>query len=105
MKGRIRITADLHPWNHRVEVRLGVEDEKGNFSIAEAASFKPVDDGTRIDPFVCLPPEAAQDLMNDLWRIGIRPAHGDGSAGQAAATQRHLDDLRTIAFHALKVKS
>lgn len=44
----------------------------------------------------------AQSLMDELWRAGIRPAEGAGSAGQAAATEKHLQDMRALAFHALK---
>ncbi len=46
----------------------------------------------------------AQELMDLLWKIGIRPTEGAGTAGSMAATQKHLDDLRTIAFHSLKIK-
>lgn len=35
----------------------------------------------------------AQLLMDDLWRCGIRPSEGAGSAGHAAATERHLKCL------------
>ncbi len=41
---------------------------------------------------------AGQALMDDLWACGLRPAEGAGSAGALAATQRHLEDMRTMAF-------
>jgi hypothetical protein len=40
----------------------------------------------------------AQTLMDDLWRAGLRPTEGAGSAGALAATQRHLEDMRTLVF-------
>ena len=40
--------------------------------------------------------------MDELWNCGIRPAEGAGSAGQMAATERHLQDLQRVAFGALK---
>lgn len=43
--------------------------------------------------------EAAQALMDDLWLCGIRPSEGSGSAGALAATQKHLEDMRTLVFH------
>lgn len=60
--------------------------------------------GEAADPFMKLTPADAQQLLDELWRIGIRPSQEQGSVGQSAAMQKHLDDMRTIAFHTLKVK-
>lgn len=46
----------------------------------------------------------AQQLMDDLYRAGVRPSEGQGSAGQLSATQAHLADMRKIASHKLKVE-
>lgn len=54
-----------------------------------------------IEPFAELDTTAAQRLMDELWSCGIRPTEGRGSAGSLAATERHLDDMRRIAFGAL----
>ena len=45
-----------------------------------------------------LRPDEAQQFMDELWRIGIRPTNGTGSTGQIEAMQRHLDDMRTLVF-------
>ncbi|MOA04255.1 hypothetical protein D3C78_1237990 [compost metagenome] len=63
-----------------------------------------VGEGERVEPCLSLRHESAQELMDELWRIGVRPSQEEGSTGQAAAMQRHLDDMRTITFHTLKVK-
>lgn len=55
------------------------------------------------DPSLQMTVEEAQQLMDELWRCGIRPVEGMGSAGQAAATEKHLDDMRKIAFHKLGI--
>lgn len=47
--------------------------------------------------------EAAQNLMDELWFLGFRPERGEMSVGQVAATERHLQDMRTIAFAKLGV--
>jgi len=47
--------------------------------------------------------KGAQVLMDDLWRCGIRPTEGAGSAGSLAATERHLADLQKIVFGHLKL--
>ena len=42
--------------------------------------------------------ESAQELMDGLWRCGLRPTEGAGSAGSLAATERHLADLQRLVF-------
>lgn len=49
-------------------------------------------------PVTTLSPTAAQQLIDDLWDCGLRPSEGSGSAGQLAAVERHLEDMRTLVF-------
>ena len=49
-------------------------------------------------PPVTLDKTAAQKLIDELWDCGLRPSEGSGSAGCLAATQRHLEDMRTLVF-------
>ena len=51
-----------------------------------------------VEPTVTLSPTAAQQLIDDLWDCGLRPSEGSGSAGAMAATERHLEDMRTLVF-------
>ena len=48
------------------------------------------------EPYLEIPKHAAQKLIDDLWDCGLRPSEGSGSAGQLAATQRHLEDMRKL---------
>lgn len=57
-----------------------------------------------VDSTMSLPVPTAQILMDELWRCGIRPTEGTGSAGSLAATERHLEDMRAIAFGSLGSK-
>lgn len=54
-------------------------------------------------PTIRLAGDEAQQIMNELWRIGLRPKNGTGAVAHAEALEGHLKDLRTIAFHALKI--
>ena len=40
----------------------------------------------------------AQNLMDRLWKAGLRPTEGSGSAGALAATERHLKDMQKLVF-------
>lgn len=42
--------------------------------------------------------------MDALWHCGLRPSEGTGSAGSLAATEKHLKDMRAIAFDLLQMK-
>lgn len=62
-------------------------------------------EGMIIPPAFELDEASAQQLCDALWEAGVRPTNGEGSTGQLAATQAHLADMKTLAFHVLKVKS
>jgi len=54
--------------------------------------------GREVAPLLRLRPDEAQQFMDELWRVGIRPTEGSGSVGQLAAVQAHLEDMRTLVF-------
>jgi len=62
-------------------------------------SFERAEDafGVLGEPSFHLTLEAAQRLMDELWRCGIRPTE-EGTAGQVAAMQAHLQDMRKLVF-------
>ena len=41
--------------------------------------------------------EAAQRLMDDLYRCGVRPKDAGESVGALSATKHHLEDVRKLA--------
>jgi hypothetical protein len=41
--------------------------------------------------------EEAEQIFQQLWDLGFRPSNGEGSAGQLAATERHLSEMSAIA--------
>lgn len=58
----------------------------------------PEEDGCITEPLMNISGESAQQLMDELWRAGLRPTEGTGSAGSLAATERHLADMRALVF-------
>lgn len=50
------------------------------------------------EPTILLGESDARLFMDALWEVGVRPSNGTGSAGQLAATERHLEDMRTLVF-------
>ena len=50
------------------------------------------------EPPIMLKEQEAQELMDQLYAIGIRPAGARGSLGQLDAVKYHLEDLRKLVF-------
>jgi hypothetical protein len=73
------------------------------FAFAEPVTMRTREGPTHIPPALSLQNSTAQQLMDELWRCGLRPSEGSGSAGSLAATECHLTDMRALAFAALKV--
>jgi len=55
------------------------------------------------EPLLGFGPDAAQNLMNDLWNAGVRPKE-IGTVGHLQATERHLNDMRVIVEKNLDIK-
>ena len=93
---RRRLLAERTPWGPMIEFALVEQTPSGSYyAAALPATMSQVAEGDRVAPFCMIDISAAQGLMDDLWRAGLRPSEGTGSAGALAATERHLADLRT----------
>lgn len=69
------------------------------FTRVELRQVPDVEQAMERSPFMRMTDEDAKSLMDALWNAGIRPSNGEGSLGQLGATQRHLEDMRALAFH------
>lgn len=79
-------------------VPVGEEIERGR-PFATSVNFTRLkEDEVAPAPTMSLNDTAAQQLMDELWRCGVRPRDGTGSAGSLAATEKHLADMRSVAF-------
>jgi hypothetical protein len=57
------------------------------------------------EPALLLDRGGAQQLMDDLWRAGIRPSDRKELPGETQALREHVSDLRKITFKLLKVEA
>lgn len=90
------IRTNSEPWHRGVEFLITKRD--GNKLYSAKLEWAEADPCCTLDPTGSLKMDDAQTLMDDLWRAGLRPTEGAGSAGALAATQRHLEDMRTLVF-------
>lgn len=87
-----------NPWREGISVYMTwiLGDRR---QLARPIVFEDVADGLTFEPTTVLGMAAAQQLMDGLWQCGLRPSEGTGSAGALAATQKHLEDMRTLVFN------
>lgn len=103
-KKETSIFAERELYGRGIRISMVVEDGRTT-QCAAPVVMQSHDPAAVVDPFLRLRTEDAQRLMDELWQCGLRPSEGTGSAGSLAATERHLADMRKLAFHALKVQS
>ena len=86
-------------WRDGVEVAVLERHPTGRLMYAERLTMREMTEGDEIcEPTMSLRNDEAQMLIDELWRCGLRPSEGSGSAGSLAATERHLKDMRAIAL-------
>lgn len=91
-----QLRAQSAPWSSCVQIAL-IDGDKH----AVKVECEKYEDGMETPFFVSLIRDDAQALIDDLWHSGYRPTEGSGSAGSLAATEKHLADMRKIAFKQL----
>lgn len=100
---RLYIRAEKSEFRFGVSILIMERQPDGKLAVAEPLTMTTHDEGTVIEPTVEIKDATAQLLMDDLWRAGLRPSEGTGSAGSLRATEKHLEDMRALAFDKLKV--
>lgn len=79
-------------------------DADGTATFALQITRIPLDKATSVAPLIPesagLPLSAAdaQQIMDELWRVGVRPNNGEGAPAQVEAIRAHLEDMREFAF-------
>ena len=103
---KLRFFLQSASYGKGVDMRLVSLGPSGEVT-AEAmpATFKNIDEGQMwSEPLATLSRDTAQNLMDELWALGYRPEAGQLSVGQMAATEKHLQDMRQIVFHRMKIQ-
>lgn len=98
MDTNVEIYVQDQPWALNLGVWLVNRCEDGTKGVAAPVVFAPLPDGTSAPPSLSLSREAAQDLMNRMWQLGIRPRDGEGTLAHVGAMKDHIEDLRKVAF-------
>lgn len=98
---RMEVMAKRERWARGISIYLREVIVGHSYSMAKKVIFEKIENEVEMsfcDPMVTLDETVSQQLMDELWQCGLRPSEGTGSAGSLAATQRHLEDMRTLVF-------
>lgn len=103
MKDRLQFHAarDMFLVGEEITIKGCVRHPGGKIGVLKDLKIEMIDPEEHvspIDPFIRMSPDEATVLMDELWRLGIRPSDGSGSTGQLSATERHLEDMRRLVF-------
>lgn len=103
----LQFSISYRPEYRSTEIYLSGRDGEGNRIQAVSIAWNRPEIGTQVDPLLRLDgkdeKQILQNLMDELWNIGIRPAE-IGTPGHLAATQGHLADMRALVAKAMDVK-
>ena len=96
--------AELRQFGRAICVYLFAPHGDGKTEVLTAMTMTtlPQDEELPVDTPIEISHKQAQQLMDELWRCGLRPSEGTGSAGSLAATEKHLKDMREIAMGLLR---
>ena len=96
---------DIKPKFHARKSQLGdvielfyMETINGGAFAPEPIKLRPKLQHEITSPMMTLSPEVAQNLMNELWLAGVRPADAKEQDGELEATKMHLADMRRLVF-------
>lgn len=99
----MEVRCQREPWKDGVEIAVFEKHPTGRVMYAERLTMRELTPGEYIgEPTMRLKNDEAQMLIDELWRCGLRPSEGSGSAGSLAATERHLKDMQAIAMGLLR---
>ena len=105
---RDAVHLDLHRASVAGVGLYGVVDKnytgQDKISVVKACVIEDIDRHLVMERFSYLSKEAAQRLMNDLWRTGVRPSQQFGTEGSITLMKDHLSDMRKIVASKLNVE-
>lgn len=91
------IFAERQMWTNGIAVHVGMRRSDNRVDVLRPGPVETVEnDSLYGEPAMHFSYDEAQRLMDELWRCGLRPSEGSGSAGSLAATERHLKDMQSI---------
>lgn len=105
LRSRTRVRAQLNLALHVVSLYIAQTSGDGRHSqvLTPSIGWCDVEPGEAWGPTLDVEPEALQELVDDLWRMGIRPTEGKVSDRTLQAQEEHIKSLREVSAHLLEL--
>jgi len=89
----------IEPWSNNVNIFLAVKSAN-SIAVASGVVFTQYQEGQAVTTpdSLKLTPQAAQVLMDALWRCDIRPSTTNKDQQTFQALRDHLQDMRRLVF-------
>lgn len=100
-KGAADVTMRAHrePGDDTISLFLLLKFPNGVSGAGKEVICHQADEGDNVEELMMLTPEAAQDLITDLWFAGARPEGVEfDCSGELKATKKHLEDTKQMMF-------
>lgn len=100
-QAEIHVERQLYRFGYAIHFLNKSQNKMASFSI----EWKDFDISTHVpvENVLEVQDTQAQQLMDALWKSGIRPSNEVGSVGEKNALQSHLSDMRKIVGSKLKI--
>lgn len=101
-----RLRVMRSPWGRRVDfllLDLGVGDSQAIATQIEMRTLTEEEKCMDVNPSFSLSDSAAQELIDEMWAAGFRPARVKDNHDHLGAVQGHLNDMQRIAFGLLEL--
>jgi hypothetical protein len=95
--GHTQLFVNRNPAMAGFEIWVVHREYSGDLSVMAPGAFHPEKEGDQVEPTLRLRKDEMQGLMDELWNQGVRPTRNE-SAGAFEAQNKHLEDMRKIAF-------
>jgi hypothetical protein len=101
MSNPLRFQIERSLYRKKIELRAAFTTDGGQIAVLGSPTLTEIGPNQigPDEPLLTLTDNEATALIDELWRAGVRPSE-HGSAGQLAATERHLADMRRLVFTA-----
>jgi len=96
-----RFYAETPLWADGINIGIAEEGRAGDGQRQTSVvrlTLETIAEGGYTEPTMRLTRSEAAELLDALWRVGVRPSNGEGNAGQLGATEKHLEDMRRLVF-------
>jgi hypothetical protein len=96
--GKLSIAIEYSPPRRAFDFFIWVDARDGLRKFADQFVYLDSPEGTMIDPTLSVEPDVAQQIMDDLWRAGVRPTNIRKDDLALSAKDDHIKDLQKVAF-------